>query len=319
MKHRLPILPAIVLGIVGAVAAGVFLARHRHAEHAGTAAARDNAPTSSGAVVPPSHRENLVPAPRADEIISQAARQLASHDSVSAKINLHSELFGESLTALGQYLQGPADTRKMRLELKLKLGEKVCSLQQVSDGTGVWTQQTTLKQSRLGRVDLPRALAAMQQSGFRAGIDTLALGGLSILLDSLNRSFEFQSMRIEKLGAIPTYAVLGVWKPDALAKLMAGDQPPGDATPPPPATVPEYLPNQIEIHIGRDDLFPYQVDYLRASTPGKRRDSDQLLTRVKLVDVRFNVPIDASQFTNPGGNTVPVDDTEAYLRRVLKR
>ena len=106
----------------------------------------------------------------------------------------------------------------------------------------------------------------MQQSGFRAGIDTLALGGLSILLDSLNRSFEFQSMRTEKLGMVPTYAVLGVWKSNALAKLLAGDQPAGDATP--PADVPVYLPNQIEIHIGRDDLFPYQVDYLRCD-PGK--------------------------------------------------
>lgn len=320
MKHRLPILPAIVLGIVGAVAAGVFLARHRHGDAAGNAAARGDAPAATGAALPPSHRENLVPAPRADEIIGQAARQLASHDSVSAKINLHSELFGESLTALGQYLQGPADTRKMRLELKLKLGEKVCSLQQVSDGAGVWTLQTTIKQSRLGRVDLPRALAAMQQSGFRAGIDVLALGGLSVLLDSLNRSFEFQSMRSEKLGVTPTYVVLGVWKPEALARLMAGEESAGEAaTPPEPAALPVYLPNQIEIYIGRDDLFPYQVDYLRAAAPGKRRDSDRLLARMKLVDVHFNAPIDAGQFTNPGGNTVPIDDTEAYLRRVIKR
>jgi hypothetical protein len=321
MKHRLPIFPAIFVGIVGAVVAGLYLARHRHIEPVEDAVA-DQVPARSTATsgIPPSSRENLVPAPRAGEIIGQAARQLASHDTVLAKINLHSEVFGESLTAVGQYLQGPPDSRRVRLELKLKLGDKVCSLQQVSDGNAIWCQQTTLKTSRLGRVDLQRALAAMQQSGFRTGVDVLALGGLSILLDSLNRSFEFQTMRSEKLGAVPTYVVLGVWKPKALAQLIAGDEPApeGDA-PLDLGQVPEYLPNQIEVYVGRDDLFPYQVDYLRAAHPGNRHDRDRLLARMKFVDVHFDKPIDPGNFVNPGGNTVPVDDTEAYLRRVIRK
>ena len=111
-------------------------------------------------------------------------------------------------------------------------------------------------------------MAALQQSGFRTGVDVLALGGLSILLDSLNRSFEFQTMRSEKLGAVPTYVVLGVWKPKALAQLIAGDQPtPEGETPPDLGQVPEYLPNQIEVYVGRDDLFPYQVDYFARRIP----------------------------------------------------
>jgi hypothetical protein len=303
--------------MAGAVAVGIFLARHRH--HAPTVSPPEPTTVRASGIAP-SNRENLVPAPRAGEIIAHAARQLASHETVSAKINLHSEVFGESLTAVGQYLQGPAESRRVRLELKLKLGEKVCSLQQVSDGNALWSRQNTLAQTRLGRVDLQRVLAAMQQSGFRAGVDVLAIGGLPMLLDSLNRSFEFQSMRSERLGVIPTYVVLGVWKPAALAQLMADEQkPPGSEPSAEPLPVPEYLPNQIEIFVGRDDLFPYQVDYLRASNPGTHHNSDRLLAKMKFVDVHFDTSIDPAQFVHPASDGVPIDDTEAFLKRVLPR
>ena len=272
MKHRLPIFPAIIMGIVGAVVAGLYLLR---------AIGTSNPLKMPRRTTPRLDRRpargflrrvarTLSPRRAAGEIIGQAARQLAGHDTVLAKINLHSEVFGESLTAVGQFLQGPPDSRRVRLELKLKLGDKVCSLQQVSDGSAIWSQQTTLTTSRLGRVDLQRALAALQKSGFRTGVDVLALGGLPILLDSLNRSFEFQSMRSEKLGLVPTYVVLGVWKPQALAQLIAGDQPtPEGAAPADLGQVPEYLPNQIEVYVGRDDLFPYQVDYLLRGASGQ--------------------------------------------------
>src|SRR5262249_177511 len=112
----------------------------------------------------------------------------------------------------------------------------------------------------------------------------------------------------------------GIWKPQALARLMAGDEQAAGAEPPgEPAPIPEYLPNQIEVYIGRDDLFPYQVDYLRAAHPGKHHDHDRLLAKMKFVDVHFDLPIEGTQFVHPPSEGVPVDDTEAFLRRVLPR
>jgi len=321
MKHRLPIFPAIILGIVGAVAAGLFLARAKKSEPASNATAKVPATRSTASGIAPTHAHaNLVPAPKPDDLVEQAAKQLASHGTVTAKINLQSELFGESLTVVGQYLQGAPDSRRLRLDLKLKQGGQVCSLRQVSDGTAVWIQQNTLETSRLGRIDVARAAAGMHQSGHRAGIDVLALGGLAQVLDSLHRSFEFRSLRAEKLGVHSTYAVLGVWKPAALERLKPTDQPGAEAGPPlNVADLPEFMPNQMEVFIGRDDLFPYQIDYYRAVQPGTRNDSDQLLARMKLVDVHFDVPIDPAQFVFNPGERVPVDDTEAFLRRTLPR
>ncbi len=320
MKHRLPILPAIVLGIVGAVAAGLFLARAKKTEPVSVARPVAAAARSTASVAPPHAQANLVPAPKPADLVEQAVKQLASHGSVTAKINMQSELFGESLTVVGQYLQGAPDSRRLRLDLKLKQGGQVCTLRQVSDGTAVWVQQNTLETSRLGRIDINRAAAALHQSGFRAGIDVLALGGLAQVLDSVHRSFEFQSLRAEKLGVHATYAVLGVWKPAAVERLKPVDQPGAESSPPLTVdSLPEFMPTQIEVFIGRDDLFPYQVDYYRAAHPGTRSDSDQLLARMKFVDVHFDVPIDPAQFVFSPGERVPVDDTEAFLRRTLPR
>ena len=40
---------------------------------------------------------------------------------------------------------------------------------------------------------------------------------------------------------------------------------------------------------------------------------------MKFVDVHFDVPIDPAQFVFSPGERVPVDDTEAFLRRTLPR
>ena len=261
-----------------------------------------------------------MPTPRAGDLVQQAIQRLASHDTLTAKISLSSALFGESLVATGQYLQGPRESRRLRLELKVKLGDKACSLQQVSDGQAIWIQQTTLTQSRLSRVDVQRAVTGLQQAGFRPGVDVLALGGLPALIDSLNRSFEFQSVRAEKLGNIPTFVVSGVWKPTALVQLMPDQKAAIEAGQPADlGRLPVYAPNQVEIFIGRDDLFTYQVDYVCAAKVDQHRDSDQVLARVKFVDVHFDTPIDPTQFVYQARDTVPVDDTEVYLQRLLRR
>jgi hypothetical protein len=327
MKHRLPILPAVALGVLAAVAAGVFMA------HTPTGWAAGNVSTVSTPAVSvpagraaavgsptPSSRANLVPTPRAGELVVHAADRLASHATLSAKINLHSDLFGESLVAGGQYLQGPRDSRRVRLELKVRLGDKVCSLQQVSDGAALWVVQSSLSFSRLGRVDVPRALALMQQAGHAAGTGMLALGGLPVLLDRLNQSFDFTHVRTEQLGSVPALVALGVWKPAMLAHLMPDQRPAIDSgKPADQSQLPTYVPNQVEVFIGRDDLFPYQIDYVRAANPGSHGENDRVLARIKFVDVHFDVQVDSAQFVYQPGETVPVDDTEAFVHRMLVR
>jgi hypothetical protein len=258
--------------------------------------------------------------PRAAELVERATEGLANHASLAAKINLHSDLFGESLIAGGQYLQGPRESRRVRLELKVRLGDQVCSLQQVSDGAALWVVQSSLSFSRLSRVDVPRALTLLQQAGHAPGVGMLALGGLPVLLDRLKQSFQFTHVRSEKLGPTPVLVALGTWNPAGLASFMPNQRAAIEAGKPADlAQLPTYVPNQVEVYVGRDDLFPYQIDYVRATSPGSHGDDDHVLARIKFVDVHFDVPIDPAQFVYYPGETVPVDDTQAFVHRMLMR
>jgi hypothetical protein len=304
MKHRLPILPAIALGALAAIGAGM-LAVH----------ARDGAKVEQ---TPEPIRTALTPAPRAGDLVEQALRQLASHQTVAAAINLTSSVFGESLVASGQYLQGPKDSRRLRMELKVQLGEKVCSLQQISDGQALWIRRTTITQSFLGRVDVPRALVALQQADLRPTVEGLALGGLPLLLDSLYRGVEFRAARTDRLGAMPVMVISGTWKPSLLVHFLPDQREAIEAgTPADLGRMPAYAPNEVEVFLGRDDLFPYKIDFLHSRTPGTRASGDRVLASIKFVDVKIDAPIEASQFIYQPGEIVPIDETAAFVGRMM--
>ena len=330
MKHKLPILPAMALGIVAAVAAGVLTAHPPGGPAASEAPAFAQDPNIPVAVAVPAvgatpvpsapGRTNLSAEPCAGELVAQATERLGSCATVSAKINLHSGLFGESLVAGGVYLQGPRESRRVRLELKLRLGDKVCSLQQVSDGNSLWIVQSSLSFSRLGRVDVARALTLLQQSGHAPQVGAPALGGLPVLMNRVTHAFEFTHLRSDKLGEMPVLVAQGQWKPAMLGELMPLQRQAIQSGQPPDLTqLPPYVPNLIELYIGRDDLFPYQIDYVRAATPGKHGDDDQVLASLKFVDVHFDTAIEPGQFAYYPGERVPVDDTESFVQRMLLR
>lgn len=306
MKHRLPILPAIAVGVLAAIGAGVIAAKMRARD------AREAHKEAPPAVV--------LATPAAADLVRKSAEQLASHRSISAKVNLTADIFGEPLVAGGQYLQGTPESRHLRMELKVQLGAKVCSLQQISDGHAVWTRQQALHEPRLGRVDVQRALPALQEAGYRPGVDVLALGGLPMLLDSLRKSFDFCAVRNEKLGVTSTMVVTGVWKPSAVAPLLPDQkQAIESGAPPDISRLPAYIPNEVEIYIGRDDLFPHKIDFLRARAPGNHAADDRILSSMKFVELEFDRPIDPAQFTFQSGETVPVDDTDAFAARMRTR
>ena len=321
MKLSLPILPAVALGVLIAIGGGLLVARHRAAAPP-AASAPPAAPQTAPPIVPTRAASTPTePAPpiEAGLLLAQAARQLASHDSVTAKVNLTSDFFGESLVATGQYLQGSRDSRRLRMDLKVQLGEKVCTLQHVCDGQAVWIRRTTLTQTFLGRVDLPRALAGLQQAGYQPGTDVLALGGLPLLLDSLGRAVDFRAMRSEQLRRQPTFVIVGAWK-NSLLVHFAPDQKqaiesgvPADLT-----RLPALVPNQIEVFIGRDDLFPYKIEFLHVAVPGTCRD-EEVLASVKFNEVHFDIPIDAREFAFPTGDIVPIDETQAFIDRAKVR
>ena len=66
----------------------------------------------------------------------------------------------------------------------------------------------------------------------------------------------------------------------------------------------------MTLYLGRDDFFPFRIDYLR-SVP---RSSPRCLIRLEFSELNFNGPIDSGQFLFTPGNLESVDRTEEFVR-----
>lgn len=251
-------------------------------------------------------------------LVHRAAERLDQYSWISARFRLKAELFGQHILGNGEYRQAPAATHRLRCDTKLQVGEHITSLQQVADGQYLWVHRQREGKSSLNRIDLARVLATEQILPHSEGTVTLhglglgAIGGLPKLLRNLDLSVRFTSLAQAKLPmrsgqktfSLPVYVAQGEWKPATLARLVpdqaetikGGGQPDWDDVPP-------HVPNRVLVALGRDDWFPYRIEFRRAAD-----DEQQTLFTLELYDVHWNVPLEPRLFTYQPGN-IPVNDT----------
>jgi hypothetical protein len=260
--------------------------------------------------------QNAQPAPPAgQELLAQAARRLDRQTALSAKIRQRVRMFGEELVGSGAYLQlGDAPDKMLRLELKLQLAGRVSSLQQVCNGEQLWTRREVLDAKTLSFVDLQRVRrelashAATRPPDYSA--DWMILGGLPALLGGLEETFQFGPAQAARFNDANVWVIEGTWKPAELAKFGAA----GDAG---PVSLPPEAPEQVQVVLGADDLFPYQIEFRRsrpASEAGQGSAWSPMLT-MELFDVQFGPALDPLQFQYKAGDQEVADHTELYLRK----
>ena len=74
--------------------------------------------------------------------------------------------------------------------------------------------------------------------------------------------------------------------------------------------LPAQLPDSVTLFLGREDYFPFRIDYLR-SVP---KASPKCLIRLEFFDLDFR-PIDSGQFLfTPPGNFETIDRTDEFVR-----
>ncbi len=263
------------------------------------------------------------PAPPAgEELIAQAAQQLYRQPALSAKIRQRVRMFGTELVGSGEYLQlGDAPEKMLRLDLKLHLAGQVSSLQQVSNGAELWTRREVLNAKTLSFVDLQRIrreLGGASQSpppDFAA--DWMVLGGLPALLKGLDASFQFGPARSAQFNQFDVWVIEGTWTSTELAKLLPDQKEailaghPADVR-----RLPPEAPEQVQVILGADDLFPYQIDFRRgrSAEAGQGSAWESMLT-MELFEVQFGAQLDPLQFQYKAGAQEVADHTELYLRK----
>jgi hypothetical protein len=261
----------------------------------------------------------------ADSAAADAARAAFHHRSISAKIRQRIDLFGQQLSGTGNYMQlGSGNDKLLRWELKIGAGEKVTSMQQVCDGRFLWDRRDLPEGPSLGRVDLKKYHAALAASSAAPPVDRqaawLGLGGLSKLLSGLAANFHFTPPRADQLGDVPVWVAYGTWRAERLAEQLPEQ---GEAIRAGRDIhwnkAPENLPASVLVVLGRDDLFPYRVEYRRPAPrarAGEGGSVEKPIVTMELFEVRLGAPLDPLLFVYQPDNLEVADFTDAYLRRL---
>ncbi len=282
---------------------------------------------------PPATEARATDAYQGDRLIRQAAARLADWDSVDAEIRHRTRLFDQKLVGTGRYQQARGVHRPLvRLSLSVQGGESGINLLHVCDGQFLWLRDELDETPKLRRVDLQRVeQEARRLRLMPAELDPLlAGGGLPSLMAALETNFHFTAPQKLNYQGLPMWALAGHWRPERLQTLLTQQGPTADMTPGTtgPLTLPRQMPDRVFLLIGRDDLFPYHVDFRRgapsAATSASLRDlrqkSDSLVT-MELFEVQFNQPVDPLAFRYQPGDIQVSFRTESYIEqlRQLKR
>jgi len=325
---KAPILPLVLILTLGSVTpAG-------HAQQAGPAAT----PQVQSRTTP--GRDNLnrwqqktsvdqAPAISPRALLDNAIAALENTGSVSARVFHEVDLFNRRLVGKGVYWeqrQGPH--RLIRYELKLQLGDQTSSLVQVvapptADGHFMWTKRKLRDEERLSRLDVTRAIKALAEVARKPGQEGRemlpGLGGLPRILRGLHSAFDFTSVQAGQLrlqaDRLPVWQLRGQWKPEQLIKVLPHQKEAIEAGEDVDLSkLPEHLPNHVLLMLGQDDLFPYRIEYRRATGRKAGGPESHPLVTMQLFEVVRNVPIDPGRFQYSPGTLEFQDQTESFLK-----
>lgn len=300
------------------------VARAQRADAPGRSAAAAALPDTGSSPLGPTAHDG--PSAEPQRLLADAVRQLESLQAVSAQVRHEANLFGKHLFGGGSYLeQNEGSGRLMRLELTMQLGDQTSSLVQVCDGRYLWTRRNLLGMVELKRIDVTRANRALQQAqriprpgdmGMLPG-----LGGLSRLLRGLHAAFRFTSAEPTRRGEEqrPVWRLRGEWRPEQLLRILPEHKTAmEDGNPPDLGRLPAHLPDHVLLLLGKEDLFPYRIEY-RRGPDGDIGESGQptgrLLVVMDLFHVVLNRPHARSRFVfrYQPGNLEFSDETDQFL------
>jgi hypothetical protein len=255
---------------------------------------------------------------------------VANEPAVSAELRYRVDAFGHALVGTGNYLQfGVASEKLLRLDLRMQLGDKTATIQEIRGSDAYWFRRDVPPQPpSLGRVDLKqlrKSMAAFVPPGAEHVLpqgDWIMLGGLARLLAAIDQNFAFDAPRPDELtfsaadgqSVVRLWQLTGQWKPEKLAALTGGEK----AS---PAKLPEQLPDRVELVLGRTEdllpLFPYRITYWRTSSADSKSDPPAAARELLTLEL-FNVsrrPIDPREFEYQPGDQEVQNLTQSYVQR----
>ena len=310
---------ALTIGVLLAALAGSRVGGQRTAPAVEGPGSRDAVPTA--AVADRSARSMT--------LIQQAIRRLKEQESISANVRHRTELFGQKLVGSGRYYQTKSPKGLMfRLSLAVRSGDRTLSLLHICNGRTLWVRDTVDSTLQFSRIDLNRLREPQDDpaAGAAAGSAWLPGGGLPQLLTSLQANFDFDPPKGMEFQDVPVWALAGRWNPARLAKrLPAQLEILDDQGRLRMEHLPAQVPDRVLLLLGRDDLFPYHIDFRRtmagddsaADTDDGYQTSRSLVT-MELFEVQFGAALDPLLFVCNVADADAPDGTDRYLSKLRK-
>ncbi|HEX3869798.1 MAG TPA: hypothetical protein VHV77_05150 [Pirellulales bacterium] len=258
--------------------------------------------------------------PDGNTLLAQALERLQRYKSISAKIRQKAEMYDLQMIGTGLYLQGPAGSHCMRLELKMQVEDEVSTLQQVCDGRNLWILRRMGMQANLGRVEINPVLElqrSWQVPGQGAGPPGIGIGGLPRLLCSLNHSFQFADPVPTKLGTFPVYELHGSWRPEALIRMLPNQKADIEKGSVDLSELPDEVPGEVYVLLGRHDLFPYRIEYRRRHNSSDDAAVHRVVLVMELFEVRADATIESRLFEYQPGE-LPISELTAVYTNALQ-
>jgi hypothetical protein len=266
----------------------------------------------------------------AQAILKRAIEQLESRHSIAADLGCRVDILGQKLTGRGVYREvrsGPIPL--VRTEMTFPMQPQPGVIAQVCDGDYLWTYRNLAQVESLERVDLIEVERALNESGSDttdgpsdylssigggygpAGI--LGAGGLSRLLREIDGAFACQFIEETELAGNPVWRLEGKWRAAPLAKILGTSA----------KKIcqlthekylerrPDHLPDQVVLLLGKQDFFPYRIEYRQIADP--ETNKGKTIVAIQLMRVKFDGPINEACFDYQPGELEFEDKTGLFL------
>ncbi|MGL4942141.1 MAG: hypothetical protein ACRC46_02995 [Thermoguttaceae bacterium] len=221
-------------------------------------------------------------------LLQRSAATILIHNTIRATLRLDVELAGDVQTAEGQYIEqrndDPTSTMigqtMFRLDLQFPLDASapvgaepnsmtvVCNARSISHYTAI---EGVKRLERIVVKDLDKAIHESKVVSIPYTLSGLGgLGGLAGMVKQLIVYYDFSSppetFVLEGKESFPVWKLTGTLKPAWQERLAAAQ-----------TLSPTAIPTEVEVILGRDELFPYRVHYFH------RRDAKTTVTVARLI------------------------------------
>ncbi len=265
-----------------------------------------------------------------DDSFAEVLATMERRANVSARLRHQSRLAGETQVGSGHFWQQGAGPQRMtRWEMQTQVAGETASYVQVYDGRYLWTDRHLPSGRQVHRLDVAnlknRLRTANRHSAGLTERDSLIStaefrGGISQLLSELLTRYQFDPPRPTQLNGLAVNALLGRWRPEQLAVMSSV----ADAAAP-DSSWPEQLPHHVLVLVGQSNLFPYVMEFRRASdayvmeTLAGLKPTPDPLVRYEIFEVHFADAIDATVFQFKPGDVDWSDETTLVFEKLSQQ